>query len=131
MTFNLVPLLGADNAEVYLRLQGVPYVGSITLGKFKVPFGLDFLTSSLGIPLQERALTQAFVPGREIGLRVGTPLLGQPFQHGYHLCSEIGSRYAFSALLRSPFRRLFLQISRVLLLSRPIHPCGELCAFAQ
>ena len=26
---------------------------------------------------------------------------GQPFQHGYRLCSEIGSRYAFSALLRS------------------------------
>ncbi len=62
--------------DAYLRRQGVPYVGSITLGKFKVPFGLDFLTSGLGIPLQERALTQAFVPGREIGLRVGTPLLG-------------------------------------------------------
>ncbi len=68
---------------------------------------------------------------RAIYDEMGYGIKGQPFQHGYRLCSEIGSRYAFSALLRSLFRRLFLQISRVLLLFRPIHPCGELYAFAQ
>ena len=54
--------------DVYLRFVKLPGFGNIYVGKFKAPFGLEELTSSRFITLQERSLTDAFVPGRQVGL---------------------------------------------------------------
>lgn len=54
--------------DVYLRFVKLPGFGNIYVGKFKVPFGLEELTSSRFITLQERSLTDAFVPGRQVGV---------------------------------------------------------------
>ena len=54
--------------DVYLRFGKLPAFGSIYVGKFKAPFGLEALTSSRFITLQERSLTDAFVPGRQVGV---------------------------------------------------------------
>jgi phosphate-selective porin OprO/OprP len=44
-------------------------VGELTAGQFKIPFGLDELTSSNDIPLIERALpVDAFAPSRRLGV---------------------------------------------------------------
>jgi phosphate-selective porin OprO/OprP len=64
----------ADNkirlADAFIRRSRIPYLGRLTFGKFKVPFGLEALTSSLFTTFQEPALTGAFVPGREIGFKI-------------------------------------------------------------
>ena len=54
--------------DVYLRFVKLPGVGNIYVGKIKTPFGLEGLTSSRFITLQERSLTDAFVPGRQVGV---------------------------------------------------------------
>ena len=54
--------------DVYLRFVKLPAFGNIYVGKFKAPFGLEELTSSRFITFQERSLTDAFVPGRQVGL---------------------------------------------------------------
>ena len=54
--------------DVYLRFVKLPAFGNIYVGKFKTPFGLEELTSSRFITFQERSLTDAFVPGRQVGL---------------------------------------------------------------
>lgn len=61
------PADGVNFADVYIQFIKIPYVGAITLGQFKVPFGLEELTSSRFITFQERSLTDAFVLAREIG----------------------------------------------------------------
>lgn len=61
--------------DAFLRRSRLPYLGRLTFGKFKVPFGLEALTSSLFTTFQEPALTGAFAPGREIGLKVENTLL--------------------------------------------------------
>ncbi len=54
--------------DVYLRFVKLPAFGNIYVGKFKAPFGLEELTSSRFITFQERSLTDAFVPGRQVGV---------------------------------------------------------------
>ena len=54
--------------DVYLRFVKLPVFGNIYVGKFKAPFGLEELTSSRFITFQERSLTDAFVPGRQVGV---------------------------------------------------------------
>ena len=56
--------------DVYLRFVKLPGVGNIYVGKIKTPFGLEGLTSSRFITLQERSLTDAFVPGRQVGVLI-------------------------------------------------------------
>ena len=54
--------------DVYIRFVKLPAFGNIYVGKFKAPFGLEELTSSRFITFQERSLTDAFVPGRQVGV---------------------------------------------------------------
>ena len=54
--------------DVYIRFVKLPAFGNIYVGKVKAPFGLEGLTSSRFITFQERSLTDAFVPGRQVGL---------------------------------------------------------------
>lgn len=60
--------------DVWIGLLKVPVVGGIRVGQQKEVFGLEELTSSKRITFMERALTQAFVPGRNIGVLVGREL---------------------------------------------------------
>ena len=59
---------GVSWTDVYLRFVKLPAFGNLYVGKFKAPFGLEELTSSRFITFQERSLTDAFVPGRQVGL---------------------------------------------------------------
>ena len=57
--------------DAYLRYTGfAPML--ITAGNFKQPFGLEQMMSGHNLTFTERALSQAFVPGRGIGLGAQT-----------------------------------------------------------
>jgi len=67
-------ILEADVAEgnvnlvdAYLRYSGLE-TGNLTVGHFKVPFGMDFITAADDLLFPERPLANAFVPGRRVGL---------------------------------------------------------------
>lgn len=49
-------------------------IGSIRAGYFKEPFGLEELTSSNDITFLERSLTNALVPGRNLGVLTYAPI---------------------------------------------------------
>lgn len=57
----------ADFKDAYLGLTDFP-LGKLRMGHFKEPFSLDELTSSKYITFLERALPNAFAPGRNTGL---------------------------------------------------------------
>ena len=68
----------ATFTDVYLGLQDIPYLGEFLVGRFKVPFGLEELTSSRFVTFQERSLPiEAFAPSRELGFYVGNTLLDE------------------------------------------------------
>ena len=50
--------------DVFLSFHDVPIFGSVKVGHFKEPFGLEGLTGSRFITFMERGLTFAFAPGR-------------------------------------------------------------------
>ena len=59
---------GSSANDVYLRYTGLEQ-GNITVGHFKVPFGLEELTSSNNITLIERSLpTTTFAQSRRMGV---------------------------------------------------------------
>ena len=66
----------ANFKDVYLGYKGIPYLGTVKIGHFKEAFSLDELTSSKYITFMERALPNAFVPGRNIGIALNNSLLG-------------------------------------------------------
>ena len=57
-----------DFKDVYLGLVNVSNWGSLRAGQFKEPFSLEELTSSNYITFMERALPNAFAPGRNVGI---------------------------------------------------------------
>jgi phosphate-selective porin OprO/OprP len=67
----------ADFKDVYMQLKNVPYVGNIKVGHFKEPFSMDELTSSKHITFMERALPNAFAPGRNTGIQLNDSLLDE------------------------------------------------------
>lgn len=63
---------GSSANDVYLRYTGLEQ-GNITVGHFKVPFGLEELTSSNNITLIERSLpTTTFAQSRRMGVGYST-----------------------------------------------------------
>lgn len=71
---------GSSANDVYLRYTGLGQ-GSITIGHFKVPFGLEELTSSNNITLIERSLpTTTFAQSRRMG--VGYNISGDNWTFG-------------------------------------------------
>ena len=67
---------GADFKDVYIGLQDVGVEGSeILLGNARNPFSIENLTSSRFTTFMERALPDAFAPGRQAGLHLSTPWL--------------------------------------------------------
>ncbi len=58
----------ADFKDVYLGMEGIPFVGRVQVGHFKEPFSLEELTSSKYITFLERGLPNVFAPGRNTGI---------------------------------------------------------------
>ena len=57
--------------DAWMELKDIPYAGHVRVGHFKVPFGLEELTSSKYGTFMERGLgNEAFVPGRQVGMEV-------------------------------------------------------------
>jgi phosphate-selective porin OprO/OprP len=54
--------------NLFVGMNGVPAVGSVRVGYFKEPFGLEETTSSNDISFMERSLTDAFVERRNLGV---------------------------------------------------------------
>ena len=71
--------------DVYLRFVKLPGVGNIYVGKIKTPFGLEGLTSSRFITLQERSLTDAFVPGRQVGVLLKSSVFDKRVHWAYSM----------------------------------------------
>jgi phosphate-selective porin OprO/OprP len=54
--------------DVYIGIQHIPVLGHLQVGQFKMPFGLDTLTSSNYLTFIERSLVHdAFAPDRQYG----------------------------------------------------------------
>lgn len=58
----------AEFKDVYVGVQKIPYLGKITVGHQKEPFGLEELTSSKYITFMERA--PVFAPARNTGIEI-------------------------------------------------------------
>lgn len=83
---------GADGIrDAYIRYTGLEPV-EITLGQFKEFFSLEELTSSNDITFMERALPNAFSPGRSLG--IGASTYGENWSFGAGLFSEGPDRTA-------------------------------------
>lgn len=65
----------ADLKDAYMSLTKLAAVGSVKVGHFKEPFGLEQLTSSKYITFLERSLPDVFAPGRSTGIMFNNSVL--------------------------------------------------------
>ena len=64
--------------QAYLLFGNIGYVGSLQVGQFQPPMGLEVVTSSWDIPLMEPAAPlQAIAPGISAGVQAGKPFDGE------------------------------------------------------
>ncbi|HEY4759927.1 MAG TPA: porin [Thermoguttaceae bacterium] len=59
---------GFELKDAYVGIRDLPLLGYLRIGHFKVPFGLEELTSAEDITFLERSLPIVFAPRRELGL---------------------------------------------------------------
>jgi phosphate-selective porin OprO/OprP len=65
-----------DYKDVYVDILNAPALGTIRLGHFKEPFGLEELTSSRNITFMQRSLGHsAFVPSRNFGVQASNMIM--------------------------------------------------------
>ena len=74
---------GVSWTDVYLQFARMPVFGNIYVGKIKVPFGLEQSTSSRFITFQERSLTSALTPGRQVGFLIRNSALDNRFHWAF------------------------------------------------
>lgn len=67
----------SDFKDVYMAMSDVPVVGTIRVGHYKEPFGLDELISDNAITFLERPLLSVFVPSRNTGVMVRNTAIQQ------------------------------------------------------
>lgn len=68
--------------DAYLAARLAPW-GTVTVGKFKPPVGLERLQSVLDTRFAERALPTSLVPNRDVGVHFGGALSGVQYAIGY------------------------------------------------
>ncbi len=81
-----------DIKDEWIRFTKIPYIGPITLGHMKESFSLEKLTSLGNLTFMERALpTEAFAPGRNVGINHQITLLNQQMTWGLGAFLNTGS----------------------------------------
>lgn len=64
--------------DVLMGLQKLGFLGSVQVGHFKEPFGLEVMTSANSLTFMERAAaTEAFAPFRNAGIAAGNAVLDE------------------------------------------------------
>lgn len=65
-------------AQAYLFFPNIRYAGSLMIGQYSPPMGLDLTTSSWDITFMEPAAPlQAIAPGTQAGIQIGNPFPGR------------------------------------------------------
>jgi phosphate-selective porin OprO/OprP len=59
---------GLEVKDAFVGLKDLPLMGYLRFGNFKVPFGLEELTSARFITFMERSLPNVFAPRRQLGM---------------------------------------------------------------
>lgn len=54
--------------DAFVSYDGIPYVGSVRLGHFKEPFGLEEVQTDNATSFMETSLIRPFLPGRNVGI---------------------------------------------------------------
>ncbi|MFO8054334.1 MAG: porin [Bacteroidales bacterium] len=62
-----------------IRIDKVPYIGRISFGHLKEPFGMEENSSSRYITFMERSLTSLFTPSRNAGIMLNNQVLDERF----------------------------------------------------
>ncbi|MEW6204894.1 MAG: porin [Pseudomonadota bacterium] len=74
---------GGSAEDLYVRYKGFGEMANLTIGKQRVPFGMDVLTSSNDISLLERsAMTERYTLGRSAGLKLSGRGMDKKFTYG-------------------------------------------------
>ncbi len=74
---------GIEVKDAYLGAHDIPWLGTVLLGHFFTPMGLELQTSSNFITFLERGLPRVFLPGRELGVAAYNQLPNQRMNWAY------------------------------------------------
>lgn len=81
--FRITPDFGGGRAivqDAYVTARFKPWA-QVTVGKFKVPIGLERIQSANDTRFVERAFPTSLVPNRDIGIQIGGDLAGGAFNY--------------------------------------------------
>ncbi|HIA47951.1 MAG TPA: porin [Candidatus Hydrogenedentes bacterium] len=81
----------ADWKDVWMSAKNVPYFGTLKVGHFKEPFGLEQLTSSKDISFMERSTADTFVPSRNTGIAFSNSATNKRLAYSAGLFRETGA----------------------------------------
>ena len=81
----------ADWKDVWMSAKNVPYLGTLKVGHFKEPFGLEQLTSSKDISFMERSTADTFVPSRNTGIAFSNSATNKRLAYSAGLFRETGA----------------------------------------
>lgn len=84
---------GGSVEDLYVKYKGLGEMANLTLGKQRIPFGFEVLTSSNDISSVERsAMTERYTLGRSAGLKLSGRGLDKKFTYGVGVFEADGDR---------------------------------------